>query len=347
MKGLTAMSQVIHETTSLKKSRIRIFLFLTVQVFCGLVLFIGIKISQTINDEFNRVNFDQMVWSPNGQQILLHISSRYLGNQVLSLDVNSSKLTDLSINNAYELVWSPNSRLIAFSANTNLNRDIYVTDNNGSNQTKVTNSASFDGMPTWAPNNDQLAFVSARNGSRQIYVMNKDGSEVQRLPYTHGELSYPLWSPDGNRIVFLSTTDLCDRKVLIIELSLFETTEITNQCQAYLPPIWSPDSKKIAFKENTGNKQGILHIYFLDTLATKSIIIKSTYYPLLWSPNSKRILLHDDLGLMIISLETLSVDRIPIAENANAFWNADNNISSLLISSRLDNNFQVTTYYLK
>jgi WD40 repeat protein len=46
----------------------------------------------------------------------------------------------------------------------------------GSEQTRLTNNAAHDGLPSLSPDGTKIAFQSNRDGNFEIYIMNADGS---------------------------------------------------------------------------------------------------------------------------------------------------------------------------
>src|SRR6266480_4416031 len=72
---------------------------------------------------------------------------------------------------------------IAFMSDRSGNQDIFVMNEDGSNQIQLTNSVGQDGVPAWSPDGTKIAFLSERDGNGEIYVMNADGSNQTRLTF--------------------------------------------------------------------------------------------------------------------------------------------------------------------
>ena len=84
---------------------------------------------------------------------------------------------------------------ITFRSFIDGNADIYVVNDDGPNQTRLTNSQGFDDMPMWSPDDSKIAFYSGSEG--EIFVMDVDGSNPTQLTNIPG-LSLtccPAWSP--------------------------------------------------------------------------------------------------------------------------------------------------------
>ncbi len=133
-------------------------------------------------DGSNRINLTKNeeiidyapVWSPDGQKILyystisgsfeLHIMNADGSNKQFLLNKEEMKkqgfsktaFVDAWDNNwgateQYKASFSPNGQKIAFSRNVSGNREIFITNINGSGIKRLTNNKFHDGFPIWRP----------------------------------------------------------------------------------------------------------------------------------------------------------------------------------------------------
>jgi len=100
-----------------------------------------------------------------------------------------------------EPAWSPDGRLIAYSADRNGNFDIWVQPVGEGDPVCVTHSASHDWQPDWAPEGNRLVFRSERDGGGLYVVPVLGGNERKVSSFGYR----PRWSPDGTRILFYSS----------------------------------------------------------------------------------------------------------------------------------------------
>jgi TolB protein len=57
----------------------------------------------------------------------------------------------------------------------------------GSNLTRLTNTAALNNIPSFCPDSEHIVFESDRAGNTDIYMMNSDGSDLKQLTNDPGE----------------------------------------------------------------------------------------------------------------------------------------------------------------
>ena len=70
------------------------------------------------------------------------------------------------------------------------NREIYVMNADGSDETRLTNNGR---LPSWSPDGSQIAFSSDRDDNFELYVMNADGTGQTRLTDNPAFDASPSW----------------------------------------------------------------------------------------------------------------------------------------------------------
>ena len=96
--------------------------------------------------------------------------------------------------------WSPDGIWIAFDADVENHKHIYVVDVEGRNLHAITHGDFDDYVPSWSRDGKSIYFASSRTGSRQIWKHSlENGSERQLTE--HGGFD-PFESYDGRTIYY-------------------------------------------------------------------------------------------------------------------------------------------------
>jgi Tol biopolymer transport system component len=92
--------------------------------------------------------------SPDGRMVAMHgaVGSRDLEIYVMRTDgTDVRQLTENQRVRDSDPAWSPDSRRIAFVSDRDGNREIYVMNADGSNQTNISRNPADDESPSWIP----------------------------------------------------------------------------------------------------------------------------------------------------------------------------------------------------
>ena len=162
----------------------------------------------------------------------------------------------------------PDTAKIAFSANREGNRDIYLMNPDGSQQVNITNHRADDVSPVWSPTGEHVLFASDRGhkawGTWDLYLMEPDGSNVRKVFDKSQIRTSPTWSPDGKRIAY-SYGKIGNNFLYIGTIDGKEEERVAIGGT----PAWSPDGTEIAFVVNAGEKRWEINILNVQTRKQK------------------------------------------------------------------------------
>ena len=193
-------------------------------------------------------------WSPDGTRLAFEA----VEGGIYTVGTDGSGLTEV-VDDGHGPAWSPDGDRIAYFADVNGNVDVFVTDADGSQRTRVTHDPSDDVSPAWSPDGDRIAFVSERHGNTDLFVIEPDASHERRLTTDRATDESLSWSPHGDRIVYVSyrhgaepeNIGIGDAEVFVVELRSGEHRNLTRNPAWDGDPEWSPDGSRIVFTRRT------------------------------------------------------------------------------------------------
>lgn len=150
---------------------------------------------------------------------------------------------------------------IAYVAQVDKGREVFVMDYDGARAKKITANGSINRSPAWSPDGKMIAFVSLRSGAPRLMLINSDGVLRTAFPQS-GELNgAPAWAPDGALIAFSSARD-GNAEIYTLRVSDGTLTRLTRNDAIDTSPTWSPDGRSIAF---TSDRSGAPQIWVMDS----------------------------------------------------------------------------------
>ena len=203
------------------------------------------------------------VWAPDGSRIAF-LSSRNGAYNVFTMAPDGSDVRDLapsvSGGKFSHLVWSPDSRRIAFALATPTvsweSWDLYAVGSDGSGLTRLGHTIS---LPDWSPDSSRLAFLQQDGNKTTLYTVGADGAGLKKVHELGDEFTGEdsnvtnnlAWSPDGTKILLSGTY-----MIGVVEIDSSEFRVLTSQRRLtgggiILYSSWSPDGSKIAVNAAT------------------------------------------------------------------------------------------------
>ena len=147
--------------------------------------------------------------------------------------------------------------------------DIYVADETGKIEKKLTNAPGYDAEATVNWKKNQIIYTSKSSGDLDLWTMKPDGSGKKQLTKTEGYDGGPVFSRDGNMMVWRAFhPDTADKLKTYRDLLQEDLTapmkmelwvanadgskarQITQFGCASFAPTFTPDGKKILFSSN-------------------------------------------------------------------------------------------------
>jgi len=200
------------------------------------------------------------------------------------IDTSGNNLRNLSNSPGNDMVpqYSPDGTRIVFVSDREENREIFIMNSDGTEQTRLTNNSWPDYTPSFSPDGMTIVFYSTiaeissstrTIHSYDIFTINADGTDLQRLTaegsyiylasyvsdYTQNAFdAAPRFSPNGRRITFATYFVGHGYDIFIMDADGSNQVRITDVEGYNSDPRFTPDGLKIFFR--THRTSGF-HIY--------------------------------------------------------------------------------------
>jgi Tol biopolymer transport system component len=195
-----------------------------------------------------------VAWSPDETSIAVVTTSGGRDNLAL-VDYATGKVKRRIYGNLDAIFsprFSPDGRQIAFVGVKNGFSDVYTTEVNGGEPTRVTYDIYEERDPVFSPGGDSIAFVSDRPdqgetwipGRYAVWIRNGVG-ETDRLTDRGGQLSHPEFSHSGQYLIYAASDSASN--VYAYSLATNRIVRRTNLLGDVSYLTFSRDDRKLAF----------------------------------------------------------------------------------------------------
>jgi TolB protein len=221
---------------------------------------------------------------------------------------------------------------LAFSSDRSGNRDVWLMDYDGFNQTQVTKSKNINLSPDLSPNGQQVVYTTYRAeqaATGQLLIVYNIYDGKKSTLYSQGTLnSAPAWSPDGNRVAFTSNVK-GNAEIYIINKDGSNLQQITFNRAIDTSPAWNPKTGQIAF---TSDRSGNPMIYIMneDGSNEQRLTYVGEYNEsAAWSPDGRMLAYVSRSGInfdiYVVDMASNVVTRLTQNEgsNENPCWSPD------------------------
>jgi len=142
------------------------------------------------------VDIDEIIrslsWSPDGSKILINTYDIY-PDGIYTINPDGTGLNKLSADESFNYIaaWSPDGNKIAYIADVDDYKGLFIMDKDGNNKQMVTSPVGYS--IAWSPNGNKIAFTTSRDGDSEIYVIDINTSALINVTRC-GDMDYsPSW----------------------------------------------------------------------------------------------------------------------------------------------------------
>jgi WD40-like Beta Propeller Repeat len=219
---------------------------------------------------------------------------------------------------------------IAFTSNRDAQNDIYVMNEQGGRQSRLTTNLANDRRPRWSASGRRIAFASSRDANFEIYSMRADGSNQTRLTSDPLPDDYPSWTADDRQIVF-QRGGFATGEIYVMNADGADPTDLTNDPAPDITPAAAPRGTKIVFGSTRDGSGGLFALQLNGTELTRLTTTSGTDWVPNWSPSGREIVfLRDETGLdddiYVVRSDGTGLTRLtntPTRDEVNPVWSPD------------------------
>ena len=218
---------------------------------------------------------------------------------------------------------SPDGNRIAFDAEVDGSRQLWVMNADGTDLERVT-----DGIeaiePTWSPDGRLLAYTGiATDGLRTIFIVDLGSRETRPVTSERSDVFGADWSPDGDSIAYqMQHGDGWRLRSVDVDSGKAVTLCCDRRDSMASDADWSPDGELLVFGYSTPEDNFALHTLTPsgsdDTPVPPADPTRYHGHPV-WSPDGSQIAYQGAPGIWVLDLATHS-DRMLDPEMWGPVW---------------------------
>ena len=228
--------------------------------------------------------------------------------------------------------WGVFASKLAFVSTVDGHKEIFVSDFDGYNPTRITRNSSISLSPAWSSDSRWLAYVTYVNGKPDIHIRSLGRDRVTVID-REGMNITPAWMP-GKDTLAAALSFSGNQEIYLLTRQGEMIKKVTSSWGINVSPQFSPDGGKLAF---VSNRSGTPQVYIKDlgTGDESRVTFQGRYNTSpAWSPDGKK-LAYVGIEKNRIDIYMIQLDRgpgMPVqltrnqGDNEDPSWSPDGNL---------------------
>jgi len=179
-------------------------------------------------------------------------------------------------------VFSPDGQHVAMTLSSSGNAELYVSDANGKNIKRLTQTKGLEVSPTWSPDGTRIAVSSDPQGTPLLYEVSISGGAIANLPTQRNYSAEPSWNPRYKDLIAFMAASGSSFDLALYDARTRKAQWLTGGAGG-TEPCWTNDGRHLIFTKGSGAQA---QLWVLDTktgrsagLTTKGASQASFVYP--------------------------------------------------------------------
>ncbi|MCC5833201.1 MAG: PD40 domain-containing protein [Opitutales bacterium] len=209
--------------------------------------------------------------SPDGRTLLYTSYHRTGFPDIFKVDVETGRRTVFA---AYRgtntgATFSPDGRRVAMILSGTGNSQLYVSDPDGRDLRRLTETPSLEADPSWSPDGRRIVFTSDLAGRPQIYTIDASGSNMRRLPTNISRnCSEPNWNQANPDLIAFTAAVSGSFQIALYSFEAGESRFISQSPGDAVHPMWLNDGRHLIYTERTRSNRRLM---ILDTETGRAV----------------------------------------------------------------------------
>ena len=167
-------------------------------------------------------------------------------------------------------------------------RRLAIMDQDGANNSFLTDGSVMALTPRFSPNGDLLTYMNFADGNPQVYLLQLSTGAQQRLANIGAMTFAPRFSPDGGTVAF-SVEQSGATNIYAISTGGGQPVQLTSGAAIDTGPSYSPDGSRIVFESDRGGSPQIYMMGSGGGNAQRVSFGQGSYSTPVWSPTGDLI----------------------------------------------------------
>lgn len=177
---------------------------------------------------------------------------------------------------------------MAFVCSTGGNKELWVSDWDGANPTRLTHDNSLVVCPEWSPGGGSIAYTSYGDSNPDLYTIEVETGKRRSISRFQGINIAPAWSPNHKHIAFTLSKD-GNNEIYLKDIESGVLKRLTRHRALDTSPTFSPDGRQIAFVSTRGGSPQIWVMAVDGTDLRRLSYQGGNSYDPAWSPKGDKI----------------------------------------------------------
>jgi len=209
-------------------------------------------------------------WSPDGTKIIYTSYFETGFPDIFQIDtVTQQRKAFVSLKGTNSSArYSPDGSRVAMILTGEGNPEVYVSNAQGRQIRRLTNTNAIEATPSWSPFGDRLVVTSDLAGKPQLFLLATTGGSLKRIPTNiSGYCAEPDWNKVNPDLIVFTVASGKQFQIATYSFSKRKSVVRTQGSTDGIEPCWTNDGRHLVFTRRSSRGQ---EVWLLDSETGKT-----------------------------------------------------------------------------